>query len=104
MKINIRAALIAMASALPLVALASYSWITAARGLYALADDVYLFGDMIYFLGSPLTLIVLGLPFYQRRYLSDGDIWWAIPMTNSLFILQWIIWSQMLCRTKPKNR
>jgi hypothetical protein len=59
---------------------------------------------MIYLLGSPLTMIVLGLPFYQGRCLCNGDMWWAIPAANSLFILQWVIWSQMLCRKQQSYR
>jgi hypothetical protein len=103
MKINVRAALTATACALPFVGLASHCWITAATRKHIMADDVYLFGDMIYLLGSPLTLIVMGLPFYAGRYLNDSDVWWAIPFTNGLFILQWVIWSQLIARA-PKAK
>jgi len=91
MNLNRRAAWIAVISAVPFVALAFYSWIKAVVDKSVPTYEVYLFGDVIYLLGSPLTLIVLGLPFYAGRHLSDGDNWWAIPLVDFLFILQWII-------------
>ena len=89
----------AIASALPFVVLASFAWIKAVTDNSVPTYEVYLFGDLIYLLGSPLTLIVLGLPFYAGRYLSDSDNWWAIPLVDFLFVLQWVIWSQLINRT-----
>ena len=96
MKLNERAAAIAYVSALPFVALASYTWIRAATDKTFPTYEAYHCGEMIYMLGSPLTQIVLGVPYYAGRYLKDSDNWWAIPMTDILFILQWIIWSQFI--------
>jgi hypothetical protein len=53
---------------------------------------------MVYSLGFPLTYIVLGFPSYAGRLLEDGDNWWAIPLVDVLFVLQWVIWSQLLAR------
>jgi hypothetical protein len=103
MKLNKRAAWIAVIAALPLVALASYSWIKAVTDKSVPTYEVYLFGDVIYLLGSPLTLLVLGLPFYAGRQLSGSDNWWAIPLVDFLFILQWVVWSQLISRRRrPK--
>jgi hypothetical protein len=104
MRINVRAAATACAAALPFAALASYSWIRAATDKAFPTCEAYHFGEMIYLLGAPLTLIVLGIPCCAGRYLDDGDNWWAIPMSDILFVLQWIIWSQTFCRAKPKYR
>jgi hypothetical protein len=47
-------------------------------------------------LGSPLTLLVLGLPYYAREYLDHNHDWFWIPLADLLFVLQWIIWSQLI--------
>ena len=51
---------------------------------------------MIYMLGSPLTLIAVGPPLFAGRFLQYGDNWWAIPLIDTLFLLQWVIWSQLI--------
>ena len=96
MKLDKQAAAIAVVSAIPFVALASYSWIRATTDQSFPAYEADHFGDMIYLLGSPLTLIVLGLPYYAGTFLKGSDNWWAIPLTDLLFVLQWVIWSQLI--------
>ena len=55
---------------------------------YDVADALYLL------LGYPLTGIVniLATP----SGLQDSDTWWALPLLNTLFVFQWIIWAQMI--------
>src|SRR4030095_16488744 len=98
MKLNWRAALIASIAAGPLIALASYSWVKAATDKSFPAYEADHFGDLIYTLGSPLTLLVLGLPYYSGTYLDHGHDWFWIPLVDLLFVLQWIIWSQLINR------
>jgi hypothetical protein len=97
MRLNKRAAIIAIVLALPFVTLASDAWIRAATDRSFPAYEADHFGDMIYFLGSPLTLIVLGLPYFAGVYLNHARDWLWIPLTDLLFVLQWVIWSQLLC-------
>jgi hypothetical protein len=96
MKLNKRAAVIAIAASIPFIALASYSWITAATDKSFPAYEADHFGDQIYALGSPLTLVVLGLPYYAGTSLNHRHDWLWIPLVGSLFVLQWIIWSQLI--------
>jgi hypothetical protein len=103
MQVNKRAAIIAVVLALPFVALASDAWIRAATDRSFPAYEADHFGDMIYFLGSPLTLIVLGLPYFAGVYLKHAHDWIWIPLIDLLFVLQWVIWSQLLCAfAKPR--
>jgi hypothetical protein len=98
MYIDKKAAWIAIGSAAPLVLLASFAWIKAGTDTTFPAYEADHFGDFLYMLGSPLTWIVLGLPYYSGKYLKYSDNWWAIPLIDSLFFLQWIIWSQLVSR------
>jgi hypothetical protein len=107
MKLNRRAALIACIAALPFIALASYSWVRAATDKSFPAYEADLFGDLIYVLGSPLTLLVLGIPYCTGLYLDHEYDWLWIPLVDSLFVVQWIIWAQLISRVaeqKPEGR
>ena len=107
MKLNRRAALIAFIAALPFIVLASYSWVKAATDKSFPAYEADHFGDLIYLLGSPLTLVVLGIPYFTGLYLDHGFDWLWIPLVDSLFVLQWIVWSQLISRIaeqKPQGR
>ena len=107
MKLNRRAALIACIAALPFIVLASYSWVMAATDKSFPAYEADHFGDLIYLLGSPLTLVVLGIPYCTGLYLDHGFDWLWIPLVDSLFVLQWIVWSQLISRIaeqKPQGR
>jgi hypothetical protein len=96
MKLNRLSAWIAVVTSLPFVSLASYAWIKAATDGSFPRYEADHFGDLIYTLGSPLTLIVLGPPLFAGRFLRDSDNWWAIPLIDVLFVLQWVIWSQLI--------
>ena len=98
MKLNKRAAFVAITLSIPFVALPSYCWIKAATDKSFPAYEADHFGDLIYTLGSPLTLLVMGLPYYAGKYLNHSRDWLWIPLVDLLFALQWIIWSQMICR------
>jgi hypothetical protein len=98
MKLNRRAALIACIAALPFITLASYSWVKAATDKSFPAYEADHFGDLIYLLGSPLTLVVLGIPYYAGVYLDHGFDWFWIPLVDCLFVLQWMVWSQLISR------
>jgi len=82
-----RAAAIAFLAALPFVLLASFCWLRGPED-----SEGYFFGDSIYlFLGAPLTLLVRTI-----SPLEPADDWWAIPLMDFLFFLQWIIWAQLI--------
>lgn len=103
-----RGAVIAVGLALPFVGIATYFWLRAlGEGIHsARAIELFFVGDFIYALGFPLTYIMLILPVDAGRVLSPSDYWWAIPSIDALFIVQWIIWSQLivlLIRVSPKE-
>ncbi len=79
--------------ALPFLTFGSLVWITAATTNNAFR--LYEIGDSAYSLGMPLTLAVLKFPTYAGRGLQTSDHWWAIPLIDTLFVLQWIIWGQL---------
>lgn len=88
------AILVSILLSLPVVACASSLWILA-----GLADNdqvIYSWGDSLYKLGAPLTMIVLSFPDYAGRYLTSKDDLWAIPLICLLFVVQWLIWGQLL--------
>lgn len=92
---NRSALMLALAAlALPFIASASYVWLTAAKS-YVYIQDSYSVGDGIYALGAPLTLVVLGYGYLGPSFRA-GDHWWAIPLANVLFVVQWIIWGQLI--------
>ncbi|HTS16709.1 MAG TPA: hypothetical protein VMP11_03980 [Verrucomicrobiae bacterium] len=88
MRLHKRMTLIAILVALPFVVMGSLSW-----GGPGEAD---FFSDAIYSLGLPLTQIVLGLPARLGRSLTRKDDLWALPLANLLFLVQWILWSQIV--------
>jgi hypothetical protein len=100
MKLSKRAIWIASIAALPFVALASWLWYVGATDRSM--PDAYISGDLIYMLGYPLTKIM------WQFHPNDRDMWWAIPLADALFILQWIIWGQLIAYLirlfKPKHR
>ncbi len=81
--------------AVPFVCLASYFWINA-RNMPGVSFEWYWSGDLIYKFGFPLTAIVLYFPTYAGRYLTPDDHWWAIPLLNLLFIIQWVLWTHLI--------
>jgi|SRR5882724_5799307 len=98
MSVHKRGALIAVGLALPFVSIATYLWLRAlGEGIHsARAIEIFFVGDFIYSFGFPLTYIVLILPANAGKVLDPSDYWWAIPSIDALFILQWIIWSQLI--------
>lgn len=93
-----RGAVIAVGLSLPFVGIATYFWLRAlGEGIHsARAIETFFVGDFIYSFGFPLTYIVLILPANVGKVLGPSDYWWAIPAIDALFILQWIIWSQLI--------
>ncbi len=83
--------IIGLLISLPFVIVASYSWLICP--IFTVSHEAYWFGDQIYKLGFPLTGIILYFPEYSGRFLTNADNWWALPLIDILFILQWIIWS-----------
>jgi hypothetical protein len=89
--------MIACILALPFLALGTWAWIKAGFFHYQGPHGVELsgLGDAVFSIGAPLTLIVVHFPNYAGRLLGKHDDWWAIPAVNLLFLLQWLIWSQV---------
>ena len=95
MNLHWRALLLAILIALPFIGCASASWIVA-RGAGSGYQDMYQPGDIIYILGAPLTFIVLHYPCCRATVLQASDDSWALSLLNVLFIVQWVIWGQLL--------
>jgi hypothetical protein len=95
MRPNLLATLIATSAALPLILLADFAWMTAETSPAPHPIDNYVVGDQIFSLGWPLTQIILR-PALSGHYLTTSDHWWAIPSLDLLFLLQWIIWGQVV--------
>ena len=101
MKLHKLAALVAILIAVPIAGVGAYLWLFARaydyKGVFgAEASEM---GDFVFYLGSPLTEIVLRFPTYAGRYLEKTDDWWALPSIVFLFVLQWVAWSQLLVFT-----
>lgn len=96
MKLPLRwkATLVALAVALPFVLAAGSMWSAGAKaqepGYYS-----YFLGGLVYLLGSPLTLLIFLFIRFVRP-LAAADNQWAIPVMSGLFMLQWIIWAQLI--------
>ncbi len=96
MKLPLRwkATLVAIVLALPFVLMAGSMWSAGAKaqepGYYS-----YFLGGLIYLLGSPLTLLIFLFIRFVRP-LAAADNQWAIPVMSGLFLLQWIIWAQVI--------
>ena len=56
--------------------------------LYGCADPLF------HYIGGPLTHIVY--VFTSDGLLETSDNWWALPLVDSLFVAQWIIWAQLI--------
>jgi hypothetical protein len=98
MKFSRPAAFVGAILALPCVFLGLWGWVEASRHNYRgpYGIEASEFGDAIFFLGSPLTQIVLQFRSYAGRGLESSDDWWAMPLVVALFLLQWVIWSQLI--------
>jgi hypothetical protein len=95
---NKRINCIAALGALPFVALATLAWIGGVSSSGANSVEAYFLGDVIYLVGSPLTLVVLRFHNLTGHVLTAGDDIWAIPLIDVLFIVQWIFWGQLILR------
>ena len=82
--------------AAPIILFASFIELVAMLGGDTAAKiDGHEIGDGLYlFLGCPLTRIIN--IFANPGGLQDSDNWWAVPFLNVLFLLQWIIWAQLI--------
>ncbi len=99
--INRKAAKIAVISALPFIMLASYFWIKIYFSVRT-TDQIafYSISQIIFLLGSPLTLIyILSLKRLDKiltELLGNNLSFLVLPILNLLFLIQWIIWSQLI--------
>ena len=88
---------LAVVLALPFISCGSLFWMNAPSmeedRLYLQAEG---WGGLAYGLGMPLTLIVLIPMENAERGLTTGNCWWVIPLIDLLFVLQWVIWGQLL--------
>ncbi len=105
--ISKRAAKIAVISALPFMALASYFWIQIYLSVRTTDQIIfYSISQTIFLLGSPLTLIyILSLKILDRiltEFLGNNLAFLVLPILNLLFLLQWIIWSQLIVYVNRK--
>ena len=101
-----KTAFTAFISALPFVFLASWLWIDA-RTPSVFSDVPYLLGDIIFQLGFPLTTTIFVVHLGLFGKFSKENELWLIPIISLVFIIQWIIWSQVIMfiyarRTKLK--
>jgi biotin transporter BioY len=94
MRTRLKAALVAFVFSLPFV-IAAGSFAQKAATSTTPGYYYSFLSALIYLLGSPLTLLIFGFIKYVRP-LDYADNWWAIPAMSGLFILQWIIWAQLL--------
>jgi uncharacterized membrane protein len=104
MKLPLRwkATLVAIVLALPFILMAWSMWSAGAKaqepGYYS-----YFLGGLIYLLGSPLTLLIFLFIRFVRP-LADADNQWAIPVMSGLFLLQWVIWAQLIVTVMNARR
>ena len=99
--ISKRAAKIAVISALPFMALASYFWIQIYFSVRTTDQIVFSsISQIIFLLGSPLTLIyIMSLKMLDRNLtelFGSNFSSLVLPTLNLLFLIQWIIWSQLI--------
>ena len=84
---------------MPFMFMASWFWISAQKpSVYS--DVLYNMGDVIFQLGFPLTTLfyVLFLGFIGN--FTKKSEFWSLPIINILFLIQWIIWSQLVNKLK----
>ncbi len=84
---NLKAAIIAFLLAIPFILTASLFWI--AQESITEEGMMVLMGFGILLLGAPLTLLPSSIDF-QLSYRS------TLFLLNFLFIIQWVIWSQLI--------
>lgn len=105
--IDRKAAFTASILAFPFMALASYFWIQ----IYfttRTSDQIFCYSisQFIFLLGSPLTLIyILCLEILDKiltELLGNNFAFLVLPIMNLMFLIQWIIWSQLIVLIKEK--
>ncbi len=96
MKLNRQAIRFGLVASTPFIVLASLLEILGTFSHDAMIkDDAYSYGDAIYlYLGYPLPRIILML--VAPHGLRDIDNWWAVPLLDVLFVVQWIIWAYVI--------
>jgi len=95
LRLSDKATWFAIAMALPFILLESFMWLTAPSLDPVGRMEVYGCSDPMYhYLGGPLTHIVY--VFTTDGLLQTSDNWWALPLVDSLFVAQWIIWAQLI--------
>ena len=96
MKFHKRAAPTSIFCALPFVFTASWLWISAQK-LSFYSDTAYNLGDAIFHLGFPLTTGFFNLLLNQLggKFTQESEFW-ALPLMNISFLIQWILWSQLI--------
>jgi hypothetical protein len=102
MRFHIKAAIIAMLAALPIMTLATFFWIRA-RVPSVYSDTIYSFGDTLFQLGFPLTTVLFTtlLDILGGKFTRESELW-ALPLMNIAFLLQWMIWSQLIVWIRDK--
>lgn len=93
LNINIKAAIIAIVLALIILIPITLENLdeTKRGGIIDLSD---MFAIIPYFLGLPLTSLVYALP--MQISLKNPNLIYILLFANILFIIQWIIWSQLI--------
>jgi len=96
MKLVKQAIRFGLMASLPFIVMASLLEILGTFSHHAMTkDDAYSYGDAIYiYLGYPLPRMVLML--IAPHGLRDVDNWWAVPLLDVLFVVQWIIWAYVI--------
>ncbi|HEX8567190.1 MAG TPA: hypothetical protein VF648_16220 [Pyrinomonadaceae bacterium] len=98
MEIHLNAAKWAVYLALPIMLIGTLFFISAMR-----SNDFWggvmggIIAAQIYILGFPLVgLFWRFISPYIKRGLAEEEDWWHLPITNILFLIQWLIWSQLI--------
>jgi len=96
MRFHKKAALVSIVCAMPFMFLATWFWINAQKPS-VFSDALYNMGDALFQLGFPLTTLfyLLLLSFLGGKFTKESEVW-ALPFINILFLIQWIIWSQII--------
>lgn len=104
MKFQRKAASISIILALPFMFAASWFWFGGQKpSVYS--DALYSMGDAIFQLGFPLTttLYYFLLKLLGGTFTKESELW-ALPLINFAFLVQWIIWSQLIAWFLGKRR
>lgn len=89
----------AIVCALPIMFIATWFWINAQHpSVYS--DSLYNIGDIIFQLGFPLTTLFYVLFFCFFGHFTKESEFWSLPVINILFLIQWIIWMQLISKFK----